>query len=69
MVGDDAHGHVRVVVLAVLVPGELSDAGEHAAEHVGVVVGILALKDGAEALEAHSGVDVLGRKRLEVAVG
>ena len=69
MVGDDAHGDVGVMALAILVAGKLPDAGEHAAEHVGVVIGILALEHGAEALEAHAGIDVLGRQRFEMAVG
>ena len=44
-------------------------AADEAAEHVGVIIGFLALEHHAEALEAHARVDALRRQRLEVAVG
>ena len=69
MVRDHAHGHVGLVGLAVFVAGEFADAGEHAGEDVGVIVAVLALEHGAEALEAHARVDVAGGQRLQVAVG
>ena len=69
VVRDHAHRHVGLGVLAVFVAGKFADAGEHPGEHVGVVVAVLALQHGAEALEAHAGVDVAGGQRLQVAVG
>ena len=69
VVGYHPHGHVGRFALAVAVAGDLAYSGEHAAEHVGVVVAALALEHRTEAFESHSGVDVLGGKRFEVAVG
>ncbi len=50
------------------VAGEFLDLVDHPGEHVCVVVAGLALKHHAEPLEAHSGVYVLGRQRLQRAV-
>ena len=69
VVGADAHGHFHFLALVILVAGEFLQLADQAAEHVGVVVGGLALEHHAQALEAHAGVDVLGGQRLEVAVG
>ena len=68
MVCDHAHCYIGLLAFAVLVAGELADFCEHSGKYVGVVVGILALEHCAETLEAHSGIDVLCRKALEVAV-
>ena len=69
VIRDHAHRDVGPGALAVLVAGKLADAGQHAGEDVGIVVAVLALEHGAEALEAHAGVDVAGGQRLQVAVG
>ena len=69
MVGDDAHGHVALLILAVALARERGDAADGGLEDVGVVVGFLALEDHAEALEAHARVDVARRQLLERAVG
>ena len=50
-------------------PASVGDGGEIRLPQVDVVVVHLALQDPADALEAHAGVDVLGRQRLELAVG
>ena len=68
VVGADAHCDVGVLALAVFVAGEFTQFAKEAGEHVGVVVAVLALEHGAEALEAHSGVDVLGGQGFEMAV-
>ena len=68
VVGYHPHGHVGLSVLTVAVSGYLSYLCEHSAEHVGVIVAALALEHGAEALEAHSGVDVLGGQGFEMSV-
>ena len=72
VVGDDPHGDVVVGVVAVLLAGELGDGVDDRGEEVRVVVALLALDDGRQALEAHARVDVgLGKGReaaVEVAV-
>ena len=68
VVRNHAHCNVGLRIGAVAVAGELSYLCEHAGEDVRIVVGVLALKHCAEALEAHSGVDVLCREALQVAV-
>ena len=68
MVGYDTHGNVGLGVLAVTVAAEGADSVKHAGEDVGIVVAVLALENGAEALEPHSGVDILGGKGLQMAV-
>ena len=57
VVGDDAHGDVHVLTLAVLLAGELLDGFDSGLEHVGVVVGVLTLQGADETLEPHTGVD------------
>ena len=69
VVCDNAHSHVRLLALSVFVAAELAYFCEHAGKDIGVVVAVLALEHGAEALEAHSGVDILGGEGLQVAVG
>ena len=69
MVGDYAEGHVGLLVGAVFMAGKLLDAVDAGGEHVGVVIGSLALKHHAQAFEAHACVDVLVGQRLQVAVG
>ena len=69
MVGDYAHGHVDLVVLAVFLAREGGDFIDHGGEDVGIVVRCLPLQGHAEAFEAHAGVDYLCGKRLEGLVG
>ena len=68
VVGDHAHGHVGLPVLAVFLARHLRDAADRGLENVGVVVRLLALEDHAEALEAHARVDVARGKFLQRAV-
>ncbi len=72
VIGDDAHGDVVVGVVAVFLAGELGDVVDDRDEEVRVVVALLALDDGGQALESHARVDVgLGKGReaaVEVAV-
>ena len=69
VVGDHAHGHVGTFVVSVTLPGHRRDAADRRLENVRIVVRFLALKDHAQALEAHAGVDVARRKLLERSVG
>mmetsp|Transcript_36926 Transcript_36926/g.91231 ORF Transcript_36926/g.91231 Transcript_36926/m.91231 type:complete len:310 (+) Transcript_36926:1222-2151(+) len=69
------HHAVRHVLLAHVLHAQLAavrrrararlDGGEDGHEDVGVVVGQLALQDTRQALEAHAGVHVLRRQRLQ----
>ena len=69
MVGNHAHCHLGLCRFVVAVAAELLDDADEAAEDVGIVVACLALKHHAKAFEAHSGVDVLVREHLQMAVG
>ena len=76
MVGNNTVGGVNAidVVLTVLVgvipgTGNLLDLGEERSEDIGSVVGRLILEGGHQALEAHTGIDVLRREGLERLVG
>ena len=69
MVGDDAHGHVSLFSLAVGDARHFRNLLNQRLEHVGVVVGGLALQHTHEALEAHARIDVLGGQFHQVAVG
>ena len=65
----DAQGHVHLVVsTGVGLPGGLAQVADQRLEDIRVIVALLALQDGGEALEAHAGVDVPGRKGLEGSV-
>ena len=64
VVSDDAQRHVVTLVGAVPGTAELACAVEDAASGVDLVEVVDALQDRRHALEAHAGVDVLGRQRL-----
>ena len=68
VIRDHAIGHVdRIFEIAAVGPGaaHVRDALEDPREEIGVVVASTILEDGDDALEAHAGVDVTGRKLLE----
>ena len=69
MVGHDAHRNVAFGIVAVTASGHGGDTLDGGLEYIGVVVRLLALKDHAEALEAHTRIYVLGRQGLQLAVG
>ena len=76
MVGNNTVGGINTidVVLTVLVgifpgTGDFLDLGEERSEDVGSVVGGLVLEGRHQSLEAHTGIDVLRRERLERLVG
>ena len=52
-----------------VIAGDAADGFEDRGEHIGVVVGLLALKNGAHAFKAHAGVHVFGRQSFEFAAG
>ncbi len=69
MVGDDAHGDINLLGLAILLARELLDGADDGLEDVGVVVGVFALQGTHEALEAHAGVDDVHAELDERAIG
>ena len=69
MVGNHAHSHINLVVLAIFLARKFRDFGNHRGEDVGVVVGGFSLESHTEALEAHAGIDYLGGERFERVVG
>lgn len=69
VIGDHAHGHVGLPVLAVALARHGGDAPDRGLKDVGVVIGLLALQDHAKTFEAHARVDVARRQRFERAVG
>jgi len=69
VVGHDAHGHVALLVLAVTLARKGRNAADGRLENVRIVVGLLALQNHAEALEAHARIDVARRQFLERTVG
>ena len=68
MVGDDAHGGVRLLARAVCHPGNLGDAMQERGEEVRVVVGLSALQDRGDPFKTHAGVNRGRRQRLQRAV-
>ncbi len=58
VIGHDAQAKVHRVVFAVGDPCQALAHRYQTAQHVGLVVGLHALQDGGDALEAHAGVDV-----------
>ncbi len=67
MVGDDPHGHLVGVAL-VRPPGLFGNGGDDRGEHVDVVVGTLALQDGANTFKSHSRVDMFRGEGFQLAV-
>ena len=65
VVGDYAERYVRGRVGAVAPTRERLGRGDDRPEEIGVVVAADALEHGSNALEAHAGVDVLGREVLQ----
>ena len=68
MVRNHTHRNVGLLVLAVFATADSADLGEHRLEHIGVVVGRLALDRTHQTLEAHSGIDHFLSQRFETAV-
>ena len=69
VVGADTHGDIGILVLAIDKRRLGSQCLNEGLEDIGVVVRLFALHDHAEALKAHSGVDMLSLEGLESAVG
>ena len=69
VVGDDAHRHVALGVGAVSLARQLRNTLDRRLEDIGVVIGLLALQNHAQTLEAHARIDIAGRQRLQRAVG
>ena len=69
MVGDDAHGHIHLFVLAVGEAAEFANLADVRLENVGIVVRVLALHDAHKTFESHTRVDDLCRQGLKRAVG
>ena len=69
MVGDYAHGHILLFVLAVRSSCHIGNHFDDRLENIRIVVGCLALQSHAEAFESHTGIDHTGWQRFERAVG
>ena len=72
VIGDHSQGHVGPVVTAVALLGELRGPVQDLPRGVDLVQVVHALQDGRHPLQAHPGVDVLGRQRaldVEVVLG
>ena len=72
VVGDDPQGHVGTLVAAVALLGEFGRPVEDLPGGVDLVQVVDALQDGRHPLQAHAGVDVLGRQQaldVEVVLG
>ena len=68
MVGYDAHSDVGLLVLAVAATAYFAYLLQHRLEHIGVVIGGLALYRTHQTFEAHTGVDHFLCQRFEGAV-
>ena len=68
MVGNHAHGNVRLRVFAIDRACHGSNHTDDGLEHVRVIVGCFPLQGHAEAFEAHAGIDDAGREGFEASV-
>ena len=62
VVGDNPHRDAAAFVCAIPGAGKLADPPQNGHEDVGVVIRLLVLQHGRDALEAHAGVDRRGRQ-------
>ena len=69
VVCNDAHGHVRLFLLAILESAQFADAADDGLEHVSIVVRVLALHHTDQALKSHAGIDDLVGERFQRTVG
>ena len=69
MVGNDPHGPVRLLGLAVPRAGASCDRSQQGSKEITVVVTIDALRDGRQPLQAHAGIDARLRQRMKFAGG
>ena len=60
VVGNYAHGYVNLLILSVLKAGQSTYLLDYGLEHVGVIVGLLALQGAYQTLKSHTGIDYLG---------
>src|SRR5438309_2609080 len=69
MVGNNPESHIIEIIqlAAILLADRRTNRVHERAEHVGVVVALLALEHGRDALEAHPGIDVLRRQQMQLA--
>ena len=69
MVSANSHGHVHVLLLAILQPAEPLNLLDDGLEDVGIIVGVLVLQHAHQSLKAHAGVYHVHGQRLQRAVG
>ena len=69
MVGNDTHGNIHILVLAIFLATHLTQLANEGLEDVGVIVGFLALQGHAQALQTHTRVNHAVGQLLERAVG
>ena len=68
MVGNNAHGDINVLVVAVFLAAHLTQLADERLEHVGIIVGFLALQGHAQALQSHTRVNHLVGQGFEATV-
>ena len=69
VVSANSHGHVHVLLLAILQPAEPLNLLDDGLEDVGIIVGVLVLQHAHQSLKAHAGVYHVHGQRLQRAVG
>ena len=68
MVSDNTHSHIHLFAFAIFQRGESLYLLDYRLEHVGVVVGVLALQGAHKAFKAHTSVDNVHGEFLQTAV-
>ena len=69
VVGNDPHGHIALGIGTIGDAGGLGKSRNQRLEHIGIVIRFLSLDYHAEPLEAHPGIDALGRQFFQMPVG
>ena len=69
VVGQYAHGHISLLLLAIAVAAHVADGLDDGLEHIGVIVGVLALDDAHQSLKAHASIDDVHREGFQMSVG
>ena len=57
MIGDDAHCHIGLLILAIGASTDLANTLEHRLEHIGIVIAGFALDSAYQALKTHTRVN------------
>ena len=68
MVGHYAHGNINVLVVTVFLAAHLTQLADERLEHVGIIIGFLALQGHTQALQSHTRINHLVGQGLKAAV-